>query len=57
MSVPALHIRLDRAQTQTTLAEVHTSWGDLAWNDGDIKTAVTHWLAAARYAKAAKEGL
>lgn len=44
--------RIDRADVLTSLAEIHTVWGEIAWNSGNYPTAVVHWKAAARYAKA-----
>lgn len=47
--------RTDRAFVMTSLAEIHTTWGEVAWNAGDYRTAVTHWKAAAKYRIAAKQ--
>lgn len=45
---------VDRAFVLNTLAEIHTTWGEAAWNNGRIREAVAHWQAAARYSLDAK---
>lgn len=48
--------RISRAEVFTSLAEVHTAWGEAAWNAGDYRGAVRNWLTAARlYGKAKRE--
>jgi len=48
---------INRAEVFTSLAEVHTAWGEAAWNCGDYRSAVRNWLLAAKlYGKAEREG-
>ncbi len=46
---------IDRAFVLTSLAAVHTTWGEAAWNAGDYPGAVRHWRVAARYSINAKQ--
>lgn len=46
---------IDRAFVMTTLAEVHTAWGEAAWNAGYYPAAIRHWRVAARYSIAAMQ--
>jgi hypothetical protein len=41
--------RIDRRFVLTSLAEVHTVWGDEAWTNGDAREAIRHWAAAAQF--------
>lgn len=45
---------IDRAFVLNSLAEIHTAWGEAAWNRGDYSSAVKHWYVAARHSVAAK---
>lgn len=46
---------IDRAFVMTTLASVHTAWGEAAWNDGNYPSAIRHWQVAARFSLAATQ--
>lgn len=46
---------IDRAFVLNSLATVHTTWGDAAWNDGDYVSAIRHWQVAARFSLAATQ--
>lgn len=49
--------RIDRPLVLTSLAEIHTTWGEVAWNRGDYRSAVRSWQVAARYyLQAEREG-
>lgn len=52
---PEAQQQIDRAFVMTTLAEVHTTWGQVAWDAGNYRTAVRHWQTAARYSAAATQ--
>jgi hypothetical protein len=58
MTTPAPARRhIDRADVLTSLAEVHTAWGEAAWDSGDYRSAVRNWQVAARhYLAAEREG-
>ena len=45
---------IDRAFVLRSLAEIHTIWGEAAWNAGDYRGAVVHWRAAAHHSITAK---
>lgn len=45
--------QIDRGFVMTTLDEIHTTWGETAWNNGQYSVAVRHFLAAAQYHAAA----
>lgn len=48
---------INRAEVFTALAEVHTTWGEAAWNAGDYPGAVRNWQIVVKlYAKAEREG-
>ena len=48
---------IDRADVHASLAEVHTAWGEAAWDAGDYRSAVRNWQIAARhYLAAEREG-
>jgi len=48
---------IDCADVHASLAEVHTAWGEAAWNAGDYRSAVRNWQIAAKfYGKAQREG-
>lgn len=46
---------IDRAFVLASLASIHTTWGEIAWNAGDTRRAVRYWMTAARYSVAAKQ--
>jgi hypothetical protein len=46
---------IDREFVMRTLDQIHTAWGDAAWNDGDYRAAIRQWQAAARCSIAAKQ--
>lgn len=49
--------RIDRPLVLTSLAEVHTAWGEAAWSAGNYHGAVRNWQIAAKlYRKAEAEG-
>lgn len=45
---------IDRTEVLTSLADVHTAWGEAAWDSGDYRGAVRNWQIAARYYLAAE---
>lgn len=46
---------IDRAFVLNSLAAIHTTWGEAAWNAGDYPAAIRQWRVAARHSIAAKQ--